>query len=266
MSKTATITLAFFVSIVLLYGETLFGQYAGAYPGTPVEHYYQPVRLQGPDGTKVAFAISGRFVERPRMPHAVGLLVGADYRVRITDIPLHPGKELFPSVKVIGRTFPPHGRELEFPIVIDITQEDLELALQGRFITRVVYLEDPRAAVPIRGDVGTQPSVDVVGADDPVRVAASLGQPVAIVRLGGRIPSPEALAGKDPSFYHGCPPWMAADKTASGRDELTLYRNTFSSPSPAPFQAIPAPVMEQAREPVTPIPVRIGSQPVPPGR
>lgn len=221
MSRTAI-----WILIVLLYGGMLQAQQPGVsqpgYPGAPVHDYYQPVKIRGPEGIKIALAVDGRFVERAATPYAVGLLPGRDYRMRITNIPFYTGKEVFPSVKVIARTYPPQGLELEYPILIDLTQEDIELALLGKFVTRVIYLEDPRTALPIRGDLGPQPSTEAVGSVDPIDLAATMGQPIAIIRLGGRIPN---HIGSDPSFFLGSPAWLAFDKTQNGGYEITFYQN-----------------------------------------
>jgi hypothetical protein len=211
----------------VLFGAVLYAQHPGAqfpgYPGAPVQGYYQAVKIRGPEGTQVALSVDEKFIQRQTMPYAVGLLVGSDYRLRITDIPFQPGKEVFPTVKIIARTYPPQGLELEYPIQIDITQEDIELALDGKFVTRVIYLENPQTAMPIRGDLGTQISTDTVPGADPIAVAATMGQPVAVVRIGGRIPN--TLGAADPMFFLGSPPWTAFDKTPEGRYEMTLYQS-----------------------------------------
>jgi len=221
MTKTLLTTLVLFFTVT-----ALLAQHPGAllpgYPGQPVQGYFQPVKIHGPEGTKIALAADGKFVERQTMPYCVGLLLSADYRVRVTDIPLFPGREVFPTVKVIGRTFPPQGLELEFPIQIEITQEDLELALDGKFVTRVIYLEDPQNALPIPSKPETPLSFDVGAEADPLNVAATYGRPVAIVRVGGRVPD---LNYVDPAFFHGLPPWIAFDKTPQGL-MMTRYQNT----------------------------------------
>ncbi len=228
------------------------GQHPGfqgpGYPGSPIQGYYQPVKIRGPEGTKIALATDLQFVQRQATPHAVGLLVGGDYRMRLTNIPFHPGKEVFPTVKVIARTFPPQGLELDYPILIDITQEDIELAMNGQFVTRVIYLENPGTAIPVRGDIGTQPSSDVVATADPMDVAVTMGQPVAIVRLGGRIPS--TLGGIDPGFFHGCPSWLAFDRRADRGFDVSLYRNRTAFG--VPVSSVLATVPEQNFTPATP--------------
>ncbi|MDR2757646.1 MAG: hypothetical protein LBC20_18300 [Planctomycetaceae bacterium] len=200
------------------------------YRGSSVQYYYQPVKICGPQGTKIALSVNEQFVQRQNTPYAFGLLVGNDYRLRITDIPFQPGREIFPTVKIVARTYPPQGLELEFPIQIDITQEDIELALDGKFVTRVIYLENPQTAMPIRGDSGTQISTDISRGLDPVAVAATMGQPMAIVQIGGRIPN--TLGVTDPAFFLGSPSWIAFDKTPSNRYEMTRYQST-------PRQSVP---------------------------
>lgn len=228
MSRTAILTLiAFILSCDALCG-LLHAQHPGfsdfsqglGFPGAPIHGYFQPVKILGPEGSKVALAANNRFVERDTTPLTIGLMIGPDYRMRITNIPHHLGKEVFPSVKIIGRTYPPRGHELEFPIPIEISLEDIELALDGKFITRVVYLESPNNALPIRGDV-TSPITNIVNGD-PINVAMELGQPIAIVRIGGRIPQ---FAGGDMSFFLGCPPWQAFNKTPAGYYEMSLFQN-----------------------------------------
>ena len=79
-------------------------------------------------------------------PLGAGMLIGSVYRVKVTNIAGHEGLEVYPTIEVIDRLYPPIGQETRFPIPIDITQEELELALSGRFVTRVIYLEDPEHA------------------------------------------------------------------------------------------------------------------------
>ncbi|MDR0392243.1 MAG: hypothetical protein LBH59_10085 [Planctomycetaceae bacterium] len=179
-------------------------------PGEPVVGYYQPVKINAPEGTRITFAVNNRFVEREESPYLVGLLLGANYRLRITDIKFHAGKELFPSVTILQRTYPPKGSELDYPIQINLTQEDLELALSGKFVTRVIYLENPKAALPIRNENEQQLTTEAKPNEDPLRIANNLGKPVAIIQLGGRIPTNSNFV--DYFFFHGSPPLMIFNK------------------------------------------------------
>ncbi|MDR1484944.1 MAG: hypothetical protein LBT09_08995 [Planctomycetaceae bacterium] len=177
------------------------------YPGEPVVGYYQPVKINAPEGTQIALAVNNKFVEREDSPYMVGLLLGANYRLKIAGIRFHAGKELFPSVTILQRTYPPKGNELNFPIQINLTQEDLELALSGRFVTRVIYLENPDNALPIRADFGQQITTEAKPNEDPIQIANNLGKPVAVIQLGGRVPMVGNIV--DPFFFHGSPPWIS---------------------------------------------------------
>ena len=202
----------FFASIIgfLLLSGIVSAQQAfhTGFPSEPVRGYFQPVQIRTPEGTSLACVAAGQFSERLPSPLQAGMLIGCDYRLRITGIPFNPGRELFPTVTLLARTYPPQGRELDFPIIINLTLEDLELALAGRYITRVIYLENPNTALPIPTSDNEQLSHDIQSGD-PIAAAATQGLPVAIVRIGGRVPPQNTPNGLlNPEFCFGSPPWI----------------------------------------------------------
>ncbi len=111
--------------------------------------------------------------------------------------------EIFPTIEIIDRTFAPTDQQVRFAIPVELALPDMELALQGKFVTRVIYLEDPHNALPTRSN--GQSWFEAAPGRDPLAVADELGRPVAIVRLGARVPD----QGPDPHFYFGSPPWVA---------------------------------------------------------
>ena len=131
------------------------------------------------------------------------MLVGLVYRFRVTGIPKHEGEELYPTVEIINRLYPPVGEELKFPVPIELTQEDLDSALEGRFITRIVYVENPRQAYPRAEDPNVQECFEVNAKTDPLAAADRLGRPIAIVRIGGR--TPEDTANPGGKFMYNSP-------------------------------------------------------------
>ena len=201
------------IGFLLLLSGIVSAQYHGGvlhagFPSEPIRGYFQPVLIRTPEGTNLAAVTAGQFSERLPSPLQAGMFIGYDYRLRITDIPFNPGRELFPTVTLLARTYPPPGRELDFPITINLTLEDLELALEGRYITRVIYLENPNAALPVQTNGDVQISHDILGGD-PVAVAKTQGLPVAIVRIGGRVPLQNLPNGLlSPEFSLGSPPWV----------------------------------------------------------
>lgn len=166
--------------------------------------YFQPAEIRAPAGAAVSLVVNGQFDEPQPSPMLAGLLIAPVYRLRVTSIPFHEGAEVFPTIELIDRIYPPPDEVWRFPIPIELTQQDLELALAGKFVTRVIYLEDPESAVPaVQGS--TQNWFDVAPGANPLQVADVLGRPVAILRLGGRLPIDSQTP--DPNFTGNCAPW-----------------------------------------------------------
>ncbi len=174
--------------------------------GGPLPGFFQPVEIIAPEGAKVWLAEGSTFGRPRSTPLRAGLLIGRVYRLKVTHIPLQPGVEVFPTIELIDRLYAPPDQLHRFPIPVQLTREDLELARQGKFVTRVIYLEDPRQALPVRQDPREQGWFDVGPGRDPLAVADGLGRPVAILRLGARLPDP--AQGPDDGFLYGCPPFV----------------------------------------------------------
>jgi uncharacterized repeat protein (TIGR01451 family) len=129
-------------------------------------------------------------------------MVGHVYRFRVSNIPRSQQEELYPSIEVLDRLHPPAEYKNHFAIPVSITQEDLETALAGSMVVRVIYLENPHHAFPEReGD--EQRSLDVLPSEDPLLVADQIGRPMAILRLGSRVP---VTGDVDDGFLFHSPP------------------------------------------------------------
>lgn len=185
--------------------------------GMPGVGTFQPVAVSGPKGLKVALARDSMFLESIDAPVTTAMMVGATYRFRIANIPFRPGAELYPTVEIIDRICAPNGREHRFPIPIVLTEEDIELALRGALVTRVIYVEDSEVATPMAVPAGQMLVQDVGPRDNALMTADQYGRPVAILRIGSRLPSsnPDDL----PRFLFGSPPWMPLI-TAPTRESL----------------------------------------------
>lgn len=166
--------------------------------GAPLSGACQPVEIRAPQGARIAPAAGTSFLEGQPGKLMVGLTIGPVYRFRVTEIPGHPGLEIFPTVELLDRLYPPAGQALRFPVPIELTQEELVMAGEGRFITRVIYLEDPDLAPAIAREKEEQPWVEARPGDDPLVMADHLGRPMAIFRIGGRTP-----AGDEAEFSYG---------------------------------------------------------------
>lgn len=205
--------------------------------GGPLISSYQPVEIRAPQGVSVSLAVEGGFESPQPVPQRVGMLVGPLYRLRVTNIPFAPGVEVFPTVEIVDRLCPPPGQELKFPIPVELTNEELQMAADGKFVTRVIYVENPHTAVPAADDEKHQSWFDVGPGQNPLAVARELGRPVAVVRLGGRLP--QAGGEFDMDFLCGCPPFVSFGPGESVQSpsplmqqQQQLYSNAFIANRP----------------------------------
>ena len=207
--------------------------------GGPLPGYFQPVEIKAPPGAQISIAVAGQFDDPQPAPLLTGLLIGSVYRLKITNIPQQPGLEVFPTIEVIDRLYPPMGQQYRFPILIELAQDELEMAIDGKFVTRVVYLEEPDAALPVAQKADDQVCFEAGDGENPLDVADSLGRPVAILRMGGRVPD---VGGPDETFMYGSPPLVRFKRASSKNPPLdnqpvvsarpTLKLKSASSPSP----------------------------------
>lgn len=173
--------------------------------GGPLPGFFQPVEIGAPQGALISLAEADVFAPPEPAPLKVGLLIAPVYRLRVTQIPLNEGREVYPTIEIVDRLYSPTELAHKFPIQIELTREDLEEALAGKFVTRVIYLEDPSRALPYpqRPD-GHQNWFDVGPGANPLYIADTMGRPVAVLRIGGR--QPVDVAAPDAGFLYGCPP------------------------------------------------------------
>lgn len=172
--------------------------------------YCQPVEMRAPNGARIATAAGTGFIETDQSCLLVGLAVGPVYRFRVTDIPEHPGLEVFPTVEMVDRLYPPPGQARRFPVPVELTLNELLMAADGRFITRIIYVEDPQLALPVAEQPDSETRwFDVRPGEDPLVTADGLGRPIAILRLGGRVPEAQQA---DAAFAYGAPEPMIYER------------------------------------------------------
>src|SRR5688572_10446062 len=129
------------VLICLALATPAFGQdrpvhwrHAGAMPpgaigrqrlmrGGPLSGYCQPVEIRAPQGARIAPALGNGFDKAQPTRLLVGLQIGPIYRFKVTEIPGHPGVEVFPTVEMVDRMYPPPGQALRFPVPVELTQD-----------------------------------------------------------------------------------------------------------------------------------------------
>lgn len=162
---------------------------------------WQPVLVRVPDGANLWFAEGSSFSKGQRDAQLVSLQVGSAYRLRVTDTPNVYG-DVYPTIEIIDRMHAPPGKETRYPVPVQITTEELRMALSGKFVTRVIYVEDPRNAVSAR-ELPEQRYFEALPSEDPYEVASRIGRPIAILRMGSVVPKTGSLTSE---FLFGSPP------------------------------------------------------------
>jgi hypothetical protein len=147
------------------------------------------VEIRGPEGTTLAIETASGWSPLRPGPLRMGLVVGQAYRLRVGGIAGAEGAELFPSIRPLAKLDVPPGMAWRFPVEVVIDEDDLRAALDGAHVRRVVYL----ACESDRPDVTPAGWFDVRPGDDAIDVARTLGEPMAEVVIGNRLPSLDAV-------------------------------------------------------------------------
>lgn len=158
----------------------------GPRPESSLPLRVQPVEIRGPEGTRLAIETATGWSPLQSGPLRIGLVVGQPYRLRIGGIAGREGEELFPSVRVLAKLAAPPGMAWRFPVEIVVDEDDLESAATGSHVRRVVYT----ACDAEQSDPVPTGWFDVKPGDDALEVARTLGDPVAEVVIGNRVPTP----------------------------------------------------------------------------
>jgi hypothetical protein len=165
------------------------GTQRGPRPESFLPDRMQPVEISGPPGMLVSIETAAGWSSMQPAPLRMGLLVGSPYRLRIGGIEGHEGDELFPTVRVLAKLAAPPGMAWRFPVEVVIDDDDLRTALGGSLVRRIIYA----SCEPERPDILPGAWFDVRPGDDALEVARTLGDPVAEVVIGNRVPSRDAL-------------------------------------------------------------------------
>lgn len=155
-----------------------------------IHAYPQPVRISVPGTARVTF-FDGVHPEGVTVdaPGQAKLPVGYVYRMKISDLSGHPGVELYPTVEVLDRLHPPADQVDQYPIPIELTEEEIAAVLADRMVTKVVYLE--RQDLPRPAHRRAKVSLNEVAPQiNLLESANTMGRPVAILRIGGRTLTP----------------------------------------------------------------------------
>lgn len=171
---------------------------------------FQAVSVELPTTGQVTWFVGSR--DDVKTTANARLAVAQSYRLKLSDMPEFPGVELYPSIELIDRLHPPAGHADKFSMPLSFTIDELDAAISGQMITKVVYLEQPQLALPfeLSGDTAVR---TVQPRGNLIEEADEAGRPLAIIRLGGRLPAPNETRGT--FFGTGAPVLTSAAKKTS---------------------------------------------------
>jgi hypothetical protein len=195
----------------------------------------------GPNGEKVY--LPGRST-----PFRYNFTQGYIYRLKLTEISGRPTLNLYPTIEVAPSTPATDAYLTHNQIPVQFTAEDLDQVEGGNFVTKVIYLPDPRYQELAVANVETLVSTRLEPGVDPILEADKRGTILLIVRLGGINLEMDAVGSPVPS-----------DAPPTTLPPGAIPPDVVPPAAPAPNVPVEAPV-----SPVVPITPPVPTAPVPP--
>ncbi len=171
------------------------GMGMGAGMGGQAGRRFPNVRSQlffvDPPGMKIGWQTAAGGGERVYLPAQLSVPArynftqGYIYRLKLTDIPGRPGLTLYPTLEVAPSTPATDAYLTHNPIPVQFTEEDFDQVQAGNFVTKVIYLPDPKYQELAISGVETLVSTRLEPGVDPILEADKRGTILLIVRLGG---------------------------------------------------------------------------------
>ena len=144
-----------------------------------------------PNGMHIGWQAGGGQGERVYLPAQLTVPVrynfmqGYIYRLKLTDIPGRAGVNLYPTIEVAPSTPATDAYLTHNPIPIQFTAEDFDQVVDGgNFVTKVIYLPDPKYQELAIAGVETLVSTRLEPGVDPILEADKRGTILLILRLG----------------------------------------------------------------------------------
>jgi hypothetical protein len=189
---------------------------------------------------------------------------GYIYRLKLTGIPGRPNLSLYPSIEVAQSTPVTDAYLAHNAIPIQLTNEDFDQVIDGgNFVTKVIYLPDPKYQELAVSGVETVVSTRLEPGIDPILEADKRGTILLILRLGAIdlempgtnpvYPGSGAVAGSGASTElapNSLPPGVAPATAPPG----TVILDPTPKPGtpPATVPATPTPAAPEPGAPPTP--------------
>jgi hypothetical protein len=196
---------------------------------------------------------------------------GYIYRLKVGNIPGRAGVSLYPSIEVAPTTPATDAYLAHNAIPVQFTTEDFDQVVDGgNFVTKVIYLPDPKYQELAVSGVETLVSTRLEPGVDPILEADKRGTILLIVRLGAiDLESPGFQAGAGAPIVGGAPinlsapaadvppatlPPGVASPAVPGGGNVILDAAPSASTLPMPAPSAPTPPLPAPSAPTPPVP------------
>ena len=111
---------------------------------------------------------------------------GAIYRLKLSNIPGHQGKEVFPTLEIAPTAARTQAFLAHASVPVEFTDNDFDQVFSGNFVTKVVYLPNPEFQGIAMSGVGTLVNTQLQPGVDPILEASKRGSILAVIRMGNK--------------------------------------------------------------------------------
>ncbi|RMG35372.1 MAG: hypothetical protein D6725_12695 [Planctomycetota bacterium] len=151
----------------------------------PFQSKTTQIRFVGPAGMSIGWQVGDTYADNQlTAPARYNFAQGATYRLKLTNIPGREGLVLYPSLQV----YPAHPTTDAYlahnSIPLELTDEDLDQVESNNFVTKVIYLPDPKFQELAIAGVETLVSTRLDPGVDPIAEADRRGTIMVVLRMG----------------------------------------------------------------------------------
>ena len=111
---------------------------------------------------------------------------GNIYRLKLSNIPGHTGKELFPTLEIAPTAARTQAFLAHSSIPVEFNDNDFDQVFSGNYVTKVIYLPNPEFQGIAMSGVGTLVNTQLQPGVDPIVEASKRGTILAVIRMGNK--------------------------------------------------------------------------------
>ncbi len=143
------------------------------------------VRFVEPKGMQIGWKIGNAYAENQlTTPGRYNFRQGATYRLKLTGVPGRDGLTLYPTLQVYPADPTTDAYLSHNSVPLELTDEDLDQVESNNFVSKVIYLPDPKFQELAIAGVETLVSTRLDPGVDPVAEADRRGTIMAVLRMG----------------------------------------------------------------------------------